>query len=75
MTGAFKNNKSYTIGGIVVFTYEGAKEAYKNFVRRASDWEAYGEAGMYAAYDEMQKMLQLGFSPAECEELELEAIA
>lgn len=75
MTGALKDNKSAVIGGITVFTYEGAREAYKKFVRRASDWETYGAEGTYAISNEMLKMFDLGFTPSECEELEIEAIA
>lgn len=74
MTGAFENNKSARIGGVIVFTYEGARNAYKNFVRRASDWEKYGADGLYAISDEMLKMFDLGFSPDECERLEIEAM-
>lgn len=29
MTGSFENNKSARIGGVIVFTYEGARNAYK----------------------------------------------
>lgn len=78
MTGSIKINGKNTavkIGGIVVFTYEGAKEAYKNFAKMAQDFERYGTEGQYALSDEFLKMQKLGFTPSEIEELEIEAIA
>ncbi len=78
MTGTIKingKNTSVRIGGIVVFTYEGAKEAYKKFAALAQDFKKYGAEGQYALSDEFLKMQKLGFSPEEIEELEIEAIA
>lgn len=77
MTGAIKINGKYTsvqIGGITVFTYEGAREAYKSFARLAQDFETYGAEGMYALSDESLKMQKLGFDPDEIDQLEIEAI-
>ncbi len=73
MTGIIKvNGKDTTvkIGGVEVFTYEGAKEAYKKFASLAQDFEKYGAEGQYALSDEFLKMQELGFSPEEIEELE-----
>lgn len=78
MTGTIKINGKNTavkIGGIEVFTYEGATEAYKSFARLAQDFEKYGAEGMYALSDEFLKMQSLGFDPDEIEQLEIEAIA
>lgn len=78
MTGAIKINgkdQAVKIGGITVFTYEGAKEAYKNFAKLAQDFEKYGAEGLYTLSDEFLKMQKLGFDPNEIEQLEIEAIA
>lgn len=76
MTGIIKingKNTSVKIGGVTVFTYEGAKEAYKNFAKLAQDFEKYGAEGLYALSDEFLKMQKLGFDPEEIEQLEIEA--
>lgn len=78
MTGAIKingKNTSVRIGGITVFTYEGAKDAYRSFAKLAQDFEKYGAEGMYALSEEFLKMQSLGFEPDEIEQLEIEAIA
>ncbi len=78
LTGEIEINGKSTevkIGGIVVFTYEGAADAYKRFAALAQDFEKYGAEGQYALSDEFLKMQKLGFSPEEIEELEIEAIA
>lgn len=78
MTGTIKingRNQAVKIGGITVFTYEGAKEAYRNFACQSQDFEKYGAEGMYALSDEFLKMQKLGFSPDEIESLEIEAQA
>lgn len=78
MTGTIKingKNMAVQIGGITVFTYEGAKQAYKQFAALAQDWDRYGAEGQYALSDEFRKMQKLGFDPEELEQLEIEAIA
>ena len=76
MTNQILRNKSkeiINIGGIPVFTTQGAIEAYKAFVKRASDFEKYGAEGVYAISAEDEKMLRLGFTPVEIERFEIEA--
>ena len=68
-----EKRKSVNIGGITVFTYEGAKKAFETFAARALNWDKYGAEGIYALADERWKMLDLGFSPEELDELENEA--
>lgn len=75
MNGIIKTNgkpTAATIGGVRVFTYSGALEAFRKFARRAQDWETYGAEGIYALIDENAKMQKLGFSPEELEEVENE---
>lgn len=71
MTGRFKDRNCAVIGGVTVFTYERAKEVYKKFFRRA---DSCGMEGSIASSIEMDKMIDLGFTAEECEELEIEAI-
>lgn len=61
-----------TIGGVRVFTYSGALEAFRRFARMAQGWEKYGAEGIYALSDENLKMQKLGFSPQELEEIEIQ---
>ena len=75
MEGIIKTNgkpTAATIGGVRVFTYSGALEAFRRFARMAQDWEKYGAEGIYALYDENQKMQKLGFSPEELYEIEIQ---
>lgn len=43
------------------------------FAARALNWDKYGAEGIYALADERWKMLDLGFSTEELDELENEA--
>lgn len=61
------------IGGVAVFTIEGAADAYRRFAARCfSDFSMESSAALSAEAD---KLHALGFSWSEIESLELEAIA
>ena len=67
--------QSVKIGGVTVFTYEGAAKAFKTFSKLAYNFEKYGAEGIYALQDEAEKMKSLGFTAEELELLEVEALA
>lgn len=71
-TGAILNGRLNKIGSLTVFTYEGAIEAYKTFVRRYDDdisWSA--REVMIKVADDLHA---LGFSYDEIEAFEIEVL-
>lgn len=76
MTGAIKNGKNYQtvkILGVTVFTYEGAVAAYKQCVKRL--YEDLSMEASVALNQAEQTLHRLGYTWAEIEQFELDAIA
>lgn len=62
-----------TIGGIPFFTIDGAIEAYKLLARRCYNGLSLESSCVLDA--EAEKLVNLGFTPAEIEGFEIDAIA
>lgn len=72
MTGIIKGSKAVKIGGITVFTYEGAEAAYKSLAARVySDLTMEASAALSAVSDVMHG---LGYTWEQINDMEIEAV-
>lgn len=73
MNGIIKNRRSANIGGVTVFTYEGAEAAYKSLAARVyADLTMEASVALDAVSDVMHG---LGYTWEQINDMEIEAIS
>ena len=72
MTGIIEGHKGVKIGGVTVFTYEGAEAAYKRLVARAAEHYTMETSDALGVVSDV--MHDLGYTWEQINDMEIEAI-